>query len=828
MEVQQVATKIQVRRDTAANWTSVNPTLSAGEWGLETDTGRAKIGDGTTAWATLAYKTMDALTLATITGGLTAKATPIDADKIGFWDSVTSLMRNFTFANLWTWIQAKIYGAANKDALVDADKIAIVDTEAANVTKTTTWANIKAKIWTALGGLIAGGTNKATIVDADKTSLSDSTDSSTKYATAANWFTYISSKIGAWLAGLTDKTPPIDADNILISDSAATNASKKLTFANLWVWIQSKIHGAANKDALVDADKFAIIDTEASNVVKTTTYSNLKTKIKALFGFVSNAVGFQFSGGTTSKTLTVDTDATISTLTASQLAAAIEGGTNTATPNDTDVLPGVKADHSMLKYTWTQIKAALTLDNITEGTTYKRLLAAEKTALSATSAQAPWSAPTLYFPDQSRAELERISGGRATIFYSADGAKIPIQAVWVDAFTCNEASPYLSKSRANSTAYLIGEWLMANSQLYEVTTAGTTGSSAPTYGVNLGDTVTDGTATLTLRVNSYDDLYPGFKVAGVSKGGRWYSRFQCVLSGANPMSIAGQLPASATIDQIRTYAARFAGCSPMGYWDYEILALDAFRKGITPVGNTNYGQSHNATYKMWGGVRGDSARPGNTAVATNPYTRGGSAGFMWTHDRSDWGVHDFVGNMSQWCDGAKWMDGQLYIAAHDADPALFSAVGEDSWIATGVFLNSPVAGDDSGLSDLGTPNFDSVVTNYTASVTPTRDLATIKADTRDLDYASGTWGSTAVSSGVDALNAAMRLSAFRMGVMPKSRSNGQAPFSAQEGRLYIRNNGERFVHRGGYYNSTSHAGPRFSNANSRRSSTYAFRLVFRG
>lgn len=454
--------------------------------------------------------------------------------------------------------------------------------------------------------------------------------------------------------------------------------------------------------------------------------------------------------------------------------------------------------------------------------------AAEKTAMSATTASSPWTAPTLFFPDAARSELERISGGRATIFYSSDGSKIPIEAVWLDAFNCADISPYYSRSRANSTAYVLGEWIMANSQLYEVTTAGTTGSSAPTYGVNPGDTVTDGTAVLTLRVNAYDDLFPAFKVAGVSKGGKWYSRFLCSVSGANPMSIAGQIPSSQTIDAIRTLATKFSGASPMGYWDYEALALDAFRKGIVPVGNTNYGRSHKSTEQMWGGVRGDGARPGNAAISTNPYTRGGSAGIIWTHDRSMWGVHDFVGNMSQWCDGAKWMDGQLYIAAHDADPALFSTAGEASWIATGIYLNSPVAGDDSGISDLGAPNFDSAVTNYTASVTPPRDTATIKADTRDLDYASGTWGSNVVSAGVDTVDAVKRLSAFRMGVMPKSRYNGPSPVSAQEGRLYIRNNGERFVHRGGSCYNTSSAGPRSSNANYRRSDSFAFRLVFNG
>ena len=50
-----MATKIQVRRDTAANWTSANTVLSEGEIGYEIDTGYMKIGDGTTAWAALSY-----------------------------------------------------------------------------------------------------------------------------------------------------------------------------------------------------------------------------------------------------------------------------------------------------------------------------------------------------------------------------------------------------------------------------------------------------------------------------------------------------------------------------------------------------------------------------------------------------------------------------------------------------------------------------------------------------------------------------------------------------------------------------------------------------
>ena len=48
-----MATKIQIRRDTAANWTSNNPVLAPGEFGYSTDYNVLKVGDGTTAWSDL-------------------------------------------------------------------------------------------------------------------------------------------------------------------------------------------------------------------------------------------------------------------------------------------------------------------------------------------------------------------------------------------------------------------------------------------------------------------------------------------------------------------------------------------------------------------------------------------------------------------------------------------------------------------------------------------------------------------------------------------------------------------------------------------------------
>ena len=189
---------------------------------------------------------------------------------------------------------------ASADGKATAEQIAKLDgiEAGADVTDKT---NVAAAIESGAETTAPADTDIAVGVKSDHTLL---------YYTWLNIWKWIMAKIHA----ATAKDTPIDADSIAGIDSSASNVVTRWTFANLWVWVQAKIHGAVNKDALVDADKFAIIDTEASNVVKTTTYSNLKTKIKALFGFVANVVGFEFAGGTTSKKLIVDANASTSNI----------------------------------------------------------------------------------------------------------------------------------------------------------------------------------------------------------------------------------------------------------------------------------------------------------------------------------------------------------------------------------------------------------------------------------------------------------------------------------------------------------------------------------
>ena len=50
-----MARRIQLRRDTAANWASTNPALAQGEIGIDLTSSKIKIGNGTTLWNALAY-----------------------------------------------------------------------------------------------------------------------------------------------------------------------------------------------------------------------------------------------------------------------------------------------------------------------------------------------------------------------------------------------------------------------------------------------------------------------------------------------------------------------------------------------------------------------------------------------------------------------------------------------------------------------------------------------------------------------------------------------------------------------------------------------------
>lgn len=65
-----MATRMQQRRGTAAQWTSADPILEAGEIGFESDTSKFKVGDGVNQWSDLDYFINEAAIATDISGAI--------------------------------------------------------------------------------------------------------------------------------------------------------------------------------------------------------------------------------------------------------------------------------------------------------------------------------------------------------------------------------------------------------------------------------------------------------------------------------------------------------------------------------------------------------------------------------------------------------------------------------------------------------------------------------------------------------------------------------------------------------------------------------------
>lgn len=128
-----MADLIQIRRDTAANWTSANTVLAQGELGAETDTSKIKIGDGATAWTSLAYL-IDAggYLTATSTNTLTNKtlgATTLSGELTGA-DQIVSAINLKDYAEVTNAIGGTGGGTQDIDLTLGNSVTATVDTSA--------------------------------------------------------------------------------------------------------------------------------------------------------------------------------------------------------------------------------------------------------------------------------------------------------------------------------------------------------------------------------------------------------------------------------------------------------------------------------------------------------------------------------------------------------------------------------------------------------------------------------------------------------------------------------------------------------------------------
>ena len=104
-------TVIKVRRDTAANWISVDPTLASGEIGFETDTNQLKIGNGSSAWTALDYTSGGA----SVEISETAPASP---DEGNVWFNSTDGRAYIYYDSTWVDLNPGIAGPPGPSGVV--------------------------------------------------------------------------------------------------------------------------------------------------------------------------------------------------------------------------------------------------------------------------------------------------------------------------------------------------------------------------------------------------------------------------------------------------------------------------------------------------------------------------------------------------------------------------------------------------------------------------------------------------------------------------------------------------------------------------------------
>ena len=174
-------------------------------------------------------------------------------------------------------------------------------------------------------------------------------------------------------------------------------------------------------------------------------------------------------------------------------------------------------------------------------------------------------------------------------------------------------------------------------------------------------------------------VHEAFLVNGVEKPYIMIGQYLASNFGSRPCSLPGKDPWN-TIDfddAKNNCAAKGQGWHLMTNWEWSAVALWCAANGFQPSGNTDRGRHHTLTHEV--GLRPDGALPG--VSEGNGRTLTGSGPASWRHDNTFAGIADLVGNVTEWNNLVKLVDGSI-ILAPDNDYTL----DEASWVDTEVNL----------------------------------------------------------------------------------------------------------------------------------------------
>jgi hypothetical protein len=192
-------------------------------------------------------------------------------------------------------------------------------------------------------------------------------------------------------------------------------------------------------------------------------------------------------------------------------------------------------------------------------------------------------------------------------------------------------------------------------------------------------------------------VHPAFIVDGVTKNEIYIGAYQAVIEKGCAISIPGQSPkANINFDNAKAACeANGPGFHLMTAWEWAAVALWCVKNNTQPRGNTNSGKAHDATWEHGTPAPDNSAK---TLTGTGPAS--------WRHDGTNEGIADLAGNIWEWNDGLKLVDGRFYFPLTNN-----FTMPESSWPASPLYLDSSVGpGDGNGAAQTGAPSISDRIT----------------------------------------------------------------------------------------------------------------------